>query len=77
LPKINDQIRQGNFLARLIAADEMAHTAWSALSGRVVDLNRRVQENPQLLNCDPLGEGWLLRLMPDNLENEILNLSQG
>ncbi len=76
LPNVNDQLQQGNLLARLTAADEMTHTVWSALSGRVVGLNQRVQENPQLLERDPFGEGWLLRLLPDNLENEMMNLSQ-
>jgi CheY-like chemotaxis protein len=76
LPQLNDALRQGGVLARAMAEDQMIHTVWSALSGRVIEPNRNVEKNPDLLNCDPLGSGWLARIIPDNLENELANLGQ-
>jgi glycine cleavage system H protein len=32
------------------------------LSGEVVEVNRKVIDEPETLNEDPYGEGWLLRL---------------
>ncbi|MDZ7290234.1 MAG: response regulator [candidate division KSB1 bacterium] len=75
LPQLNHQIQQGNLLVRVAAEDQMVHTVWAALSGRVMALNDKVQGNPHLLNKDPFGEGWLVRIIPDNLENELAHLS--
>ena len=32
------------------------------LDGTVVEVNALLEENPQLLNSDPYGDGWLVRL---------------
>jgi glycine cleavage system H protein len=32
------------------------------LSGEVLDVNQSVREKPELVNEDPYGEGWLVRI---------------
>ena len=32
------------------------------LSGEVVDVNQRVVEEPEVVNEDPYGDGWLIRI---------------
>jgi glycine cleavage system H protein len=32
------------------------------LSGEVVDVNQKVVEEPETINADPYGEGWLVRV---------------
>jgi glycine cleavage system H protein len=32
------------------------------LSGEVVDVNQRVVDEPEVVNDDPYGEGWLIRI---------------
>lgn len=34
----------------------------SPLSGEVVDVNEKVVDAPELVNDDPYGEGWLVRI---------------
>lgn len=34
---------------------------YAPVSGEVTEVNERVREQPELLNGDPFGEGWLLR----------------
>ena len=34
--------------------------------GAVVEGNPALAGQPELVNTDPYGEGWLLRLRPDN-----------
>jgi glycine cleavage system H protein len=34
-----------------------------------VEINYEVEENPQLINDDPYGDGWLLKLEPDRVED--------
>jgi glycine cleavage system H protein len=32
------------------------------LSGEVVEVNRKVVDEPETVNDDPYGEGWLVRI---------------
>ena len=34
-------------------------------SGEIVDVNENVVDNPELLQNDPIGEGWLVILKPE------------
>ncbi len=34
----------------------------SPLSGDVVEVNRKVVEEPETINADPYGEGWLVKI---------------
>ena len=34
----------------------------SPLSGEVVEVNQRVVDEPEVVNDDPYGEGWLIRI---------------
>jgi CheY-like chemotaxis protein len=77
LPVANNDIRQGSQLAQMLAADEMRHTVCAALSGRVIQVNPELAADCEVLNRDPMGDGWLVRLMPDNLETELANLTAG
>ena len=47
----------------------------SPLSGTVERVNGRLVNNPELVNSDPYGEGWLVTLFPRNLEDDLKMLS--
>ncbi|MGP0102330.1 MAG: glycine cleavage system protein GcvH [Solirubrobacteraceae bacterium] len=36
------------------------------LSGEVVEVNQAVAENPGMINEDPYGEGWLVKVRPSD-----------
>ncbi|KAA9086654.1 glycine cleavage system protein GcvH [Microbacterium radiodurans] len=38
---------------------------YAPLSGRVVEINDAVVDDPSLVNAGPFGEGWLLRIEVD------------
>src|SRR5574337_564830 len=65
------EVRQGSRLVELGAADQLRHPVWSALSGRLIERNLQVEADPSLLNRDPWGSGWLVRILPDNLRIEL------
>jgi glycine cleavage system H protein len=35
---------------------------FAPLAGEVVEVNPRLTEHPELVNSDPFGEGWMIRL---------------
>jgi glycine cleavage system H protein len=45
---------------------------YAPASGRVVEVNERLRESPELLNSDAFGNGWIARVElsdPDELDN--------
>lgn len=45
------------------------------INGEVLEFNTNLEDNPELINSDPYGEGWIIRVSvsnPDELE-ELLN----
>lgn len=44
---------------------------YAPVSGEVVEINAALREKPELVNADPLGEGWMLKVelsSPDEVE---------
>lgn len=39
----------------------------ASVSGNVVEVNTLVMDTPELLNSDPYGEGWLIKVEVDDL----------
>ena len=46
----------------------------SPLSGRVDETNGNLTGKPELVNSDPYGEGWLVVITPQNLEDDRTSL---
>jgi glycine cleavage system H protein len=46
----------------VIASVKTAIDLYAPLAGEVVAGNERLADNPELVNDDPYGEGWMIRL---------------
>lgn len=47
---------------------------YSPLSGKVKEVNKALQDKPELINTSPYGEGWICVIEPSNLEAELKSL---
>ena len=43
------------------------------VAGEVLELNEALEENPDLVNKDPYGEGWIIKIKPSDV-SELDNL---
>jgi glycine cleavage system H protein len=76
LPRQGDRIYQGGRAWKIQKGDrELVQV--SPLSGRVVEVNRRVVENPKLLNQENPERNWILKIAPLRLAREARNLLSG
>jgi len=41
----------------------------ASVSGKVVEVNTQVMDSPDLLNSEPYGEGWLIKVEADDLSS--------
>ena len=39
---------------------------YSPLAGEIVDVNSDLDDDPSLVNTDPYGEGWMVKLKVEN-----------
>lgn len=72
----------GDFLAQGAPAWTLSHRGrflnqLSPVSGEVVELNTTAQEQPKLINRAPYGRGWLLKIKPTSLSEDIQNVFSG
>ena len=47
---------------------------FTPISGRIVEVNGELEGQPELVNDDPTGEGWMVKLQSDNADAEMDNL---
>jgi len=47
------------------------------VSGEIIAINEAVTADPTLVNNDPYGNGWIVKLQPSNLEGEKADLATG
>ncbi|HEY7796630.1 MAG TPA: glycine cleavage system protein GcvH [Microbacteriaceae bacterium] len=48
---------------------------YSPIDGEVVEVNDAVSANPEMVNSDPHGEGWLFKVKFTELPNELMSAS--
>ncbi len=75
LPARYVDLWQGNLCARILSEQKLINMVWTPLSGRVIEINQDLEKNPDLIDSDPFGRGWLIKILPTNLEGELEKLS--
>jgi glycine cleavage system H protein len=45
-----------------IEAVKAVSELFSPVSGEIIEVNERLDKEPQLVNSDPYGEGWMIRI---------------
>lgn len=50
---------------------------FAPIAGRIIEVNEELDDFPELINQDPYGVGWIVRIVPTDLDevNELLNAS--
>jgi CheY-like chemotaxis protein/glycine cleavage system H lipoate-binding protein len=68
-------MEQGSLCIRVLASDKQMHKLHAPIRGRVVEINHEINFNTDLINKDPFGKGWIVRLDPFNLEEDLKSWS--
>jgi len=72
LPAVDDELAASDEAA-VVESVKAASDVYAPVSGRVIEINNRVIEQPDIINRDPYGEGWLFKIeMTDPSEVEDL-----
>lgn len=61
LPDLGTEVRAGDPLGEVESTKSVSEI-YAPLSGRVAARNDRLGDEPELINTDPYGEGWLVEI---------------
>jgi glycine cleavage system H protein len=61
LPRVGTKLRQGKEFA-VVESAKAASDVFAPVSGTVAEVNGALADHPELINQDPYGEGWLVRV---------------
>jgi len=61
LPSIGDEIACGDNIS-VIESVKAASDLIAPVSGEVVDVNNQLEDEPELVSEDPMGEGWFIKV---------------
>ncbi len=67
LPVVGDEVSVGDEIG-VLESVKAASDFYAPISGVIVAVNQQVCENPALVNSDPYGAGWLVKIKPNNPE---------
>ena len=72
LPAVGDIFSPGDELA-IIESVKSVSEIYTPISGEVVAINQRLEDEPELINSSPYDDGWLVELKLSN-EQELATL---
>ena len=61
LPEVGQQLEKGQIFGTIEAVKTVAEV-YAPVSGKVVEVNLVVQEGAEVINADPYGAGWLIKI---------------
>jgi len=50
---------------------------YAPISGKVESFNEALEDSPEFINESPYEKGWMFKVNPSNLQEELKNLMQG
>lgn len=63
LPEIGRTVKAGQECA-VVESVKAASDVYSPVTGEIVAMNEALSDSPELVNKDPYGEGWMMRIRP-------------
>lgn len=71
LPEIGKKVGADDVVATLESVKAVAEV-YSPIEGEVIEVNEELTEKPDLINTDPYGKGWIVKLKPSDIDRSKL-----
>lgn len=76
LPRVGDDVSIGAELG-VLESVKAASDFYAPIGGKIVAINEAITADPALVNHDPYGAGWLVKIKPNSLAELDLLLDDG
>ena len=64
-PDEGDTFQKGDIIGTIEAVKTLADL-YAPISGKILELNLELDDNVELINSDPIGKGWLIKMELSN-----------
>ena len=72
LPETGTEVKQMETFGTIEAVKAVSDL-YSPVTGKVVEINRSLEDDPMQINSDPYGKGWMIKVeLADNSETDNL-----
>ncbi|PID37636.1 MAG: glycine cleavage system protein H [Pseudomonadales bacterium] len=68
LPEVGDEL-EADDEAGVVESVKAASDVYAPIAGEVVAINENLEDEPEVINSDPYGDGWFFRIKPTNPED--------
>lgn len=73
LAEVEDEVEQNEAYGTVESVKAVVDLI-APVSGTVKEVNQELMDNPDLINKDPYGKGWLILVTPSDVDGELSNL---
>lgn len=63
LPEVGQEVVSGGEMA-VVESVKAASDVYAPVSGEVLEVNDELADDPEKINTDPYGDGWIARVQP-------------
>ena len=73
-PKVGQEVNAGDVFGEVEAVKTVSEL-YAPISGTIIELNEELENSPDLVNNDPYGDGWIIKISPNNPDerDELMN----
>jgi len=69
LPEVGQDVESGGDMA-VVESVKAASDVYAPIDGTVTAVNEELADDPEKINADPYGDGWILRIQPADSVDE-------
>lgn len=71
-----EDVLQAQDVFGTIEAVKTVSDLYMPLAGEVIEINSKLEDEPELINSDPYGEGWIIKIKITTEENNSLLMNK-
>ena len=64
-PEIDENFNQNDSFGTVEAVKTVSDL-YIPVSGSIVEINEKLEDQPELINSDPYGDGWIVKVTPND-----------
>lgn len=68
LPEVGDDVAADDEIA-VVESVKAASDVYAPIAGEILAINENLEDEPEVINSDPYGDGWFFRMKPANPED--------
>jgi glycine cleavage system H protein len=66
LPSVGDTLTKGDTFG-VVESVKAASDLYIPMGGEIIEVNESLEDEPEKINSDPYGEGWMIKLTPSDM----------